>query len=212
MDRFEIDPRDTALLVIDVQYLDAHREWGFGKTAAENGEAERFAPFYDRVEDVVLPSASELQNTLRSAGYRCLHTRIAAQTFDCRDMSEGFKRRGILAPPGSKEAEILPEVAPREGEVVLDKLGASPFNSTGIDQTLRNLGVRHLFLAGVVTNGCVELTARDAADRGYFVTLVEDGCAAMSEQLHQDALTRVATAMIQLESSRAIGERVAAGP
>jgi biuret amidohydrolase len=55
---------------------------------------------------------------------------------------------------------------------VIDKTSAGTFNSTAIDQILRNMKVDRLWVTGIVTEGCVELTARDAADRGYFVTLV----------------------------------------
>lgn len=56
---------------------------------------------------------------------------------------------------------------------------------------MRNLGIEHLLITGIVTNGCVELTARDAADRGYWVTLVSDGCAASTPELHANALERM---------------------
>jgi len=65
-----------------------------------------------------------------------------------------------------KEAAFIPEVVPQGDEVVIAKISSSPFNSTNIDFVLRNLGVVHIVLAGVMTNGCVESTARDAADRG----------------------------------------------
>jgi nicotinamidase-related amidase len=210
-DPFPIDPSDTALLSIDLQYLDAHRDWGFGKTAREQGEGARFEAFFRRVETVVLPAVSRLQQVFRDQAFLVMHAHIAAQTYDCRDMSPGFKMRKILAPLGSKEAEILPEVQPRPGEIVFAKVGASPFNSTGIDMRLRNLGVRHLILVGVVTNGCVELTARDAADRGYRITLVEEGCAAMTDRLHEDAMERVVTAMIQRATISEVISRVGVG-
>jgi len=62
------------------------------------------------------------------------------------------------------------------------------FASTGIDHLLRSLECEHLFVTGVSTNMCVETTAREAADRGYAVTLVDDACAATHEDLHEGAL------------------------
>ena len=78
---------------------------------------------------------------------------------------------------GSFEHEIVDELAPLPGELVLDKNASSPFNGTGIDQLLRNLGVETLVLVGVATDMCVETTGRDAADRGYNVIVAEDATA-----------------------------------
>ena len=60
--------------------------------------------------------------------------------------------------------------------------------STMLDQTLRNMGVESLIVSGVTTDVCVETTARDAADRGFQVIIVEDACTAFSEDLHRAAL------------------------
>ena len=60
--------------------------------------------------------------------------------------------------------------------------------STTLDRVLRNLGCDSLVIAGVVTNGCIESTVRDAADLSYNVALVEDACGALSEELHISAL------------------------
>ena len=62
------------------------------------------------------------------------------------------------------------------------------FASTGLDHLLRTLDREHLFMTGVSTNMCVETTAREAADRGYDVTLVEDACATTHKELHESTL------------------------
>ena len=85
---------------------------------------------------------------------------------------------------GSREHEILDELKPRAGEHVLRKTTIGAFASTNIDSLLRALGCEQLYLAGVSTNMCVETTAREAADRGYLVTLVEDACGTTHEDLH----------------------------
>jgi nicotinamidase-related amidase len=77
---------------------------------------------------------------------------------------------------------------PLENEIVLPKTASGVFNSTAVDQILRNLGIENLVVTGVVTNNCVENAVRDACDRGYAVILVEDGCAAVTEELHLAAL------------------------
>ena len=72
-----------------------------------------------------------------------------------------------------------------------DVIETNTFNSTSIDQLLRNMGINRLWVTGIVTEGCVEMTARDAADRGLLVTLVSDGCASSTHVAHEDALQRM---------------------
>jgi biuret amidohydrolase len=107
---------------------------------------------------------------------------------DGRERSRGHRDKGIFAPKGSKDAEILEDLQPTENEIVLPKTASGVFNSTAIDQILRNLRIENLVITGVVTNNCVENAVRDACDRGYAVVLVEDGCAAVSEELHSASL------------------------
>jgi nicotinamidase-related amidase len=77
---------------------------------------------------------------------------------------------------------------PRPGELVVNKTTYGTFTSTGLDHALRSLGITSLVVGGVVTNVCVETTARDAADRGYEVVLLDDGCAAFSPEAHEATL------------------------
>ena len=72
--------------------------------------------------------------------------------------------------------------------IVIQTITASVFNSTNLDRVLRNIGCDSIVMAGVVTNGCIESTVRDAADLSYNVVLVEDACGALSEDLHTSAL------------------------
>jgi nicotinamidase-related amidase len=87
--------------------------------------------------------------------------------------------------------DIIEAITPIDDEIVLNKTSVSTFNSTAIDQILRNMRRDRLWVAGVVTEGCVELTARDAADRGYYVTLVTDACASSTRAAHVDAVQRM---------------------
>jgi len=70
----------------------------------------------------------------------------------------------------------------------VNKTTYGTFNSTGLDHALRSLGIASLVVGGVVTNVCVETTARDAADRGYEVVLLDDGCAAFSPEIYEATL------------------------
>ncbi len=102
------------------------------------------------------------------------------------------------------DAEILEELSPGPEYIVISKTSSSPFNSTGIHQLLHNLGCDTLLVCGVVTNGCVEGTVRDASDLGYRVILVPDACAAVTATLHQAAITNLDNAFCNCRSTRAI--------
>lgn len=181
---FSLWPQRTALMVVDMQYLDAHRDYGMGQTAKKQGVTDKYEYYFRQLEDVVIPNIKRLLDACRAAEVQVIFPRIASLVRDCREVSLGHKRLSLLAPSGSKESEILAELAPIENEIVLSKGASGVFNSTAIDQILRNLNIDTLIVTGVVTNYCVETAVRDAGDRGYNVTLVSDGCAAMSAE-HQ---------------------------
>jgi nicotinamidase-related amidase len=94
-------------------------------------------------------------------------------------------------PKGHPDAQVIDALAPRQNEIVLPKTSSGVFNSTAIDYVLRNLDTRHLIVCGVVTDQCVDMAVRDAADRGYLVTLVEDACATHSAERHQACLEAI---------------------
>ena len=187
--RFHLENHNVALLCIDVQYLDAAP--GMGVFAHENGggvdEAGR-EYYFGRLEQMVLPNMRAMQDCFRGNRLEVIHCRICALTQDGRDRSAGHKRLNLLAAPGSKEAEFIPAVAPVGDEIVINKTASGVFSSTNLNFVLHNMGIRSLYLAGVYTNECVETTARDACDLGYFVTIVDDGCATVTPELHAASL------------------------
>ena len=178
----------TALLCIDLQYSNAHPDYGYGARAKDLGIDGFLKPYWDRVQNTVLPNVSRLQGAARSNNIEVIHLRLASMTRDGRDSSLRFKTMGLPTPRHTEEAQILPEVSPIEDEVVIDKVTSSAFSSTNIDRVLRNLGIRELIVTGVVTNGCVESTVRSAMEMDYGVTLVEDATAALAPQLHENAI------------------------
>lgn len=183
--------QQIALLVIDVQYLDAKRGYGVFADAERSGVPKAAQDYYfDTLDRTVLPNIARLQAAFRAHGLEVIHTRIASLTPDGRDRSPGHKRLGLHAPPGSKLAEFLPEVAPVDGEVVINKTASGVFTSTNIEYVLRNLGIRGLFIAGVYTNECVSTAVRDASDLGFHVTLIQDACTTVTPEL-QAATMRV---------------------
>lgn len=188
--RFEIRPRETALVIVDMQYLDAHPEYGIGAKARDAGIEQVFDYYWDAVEKAV-GNQRRLLETAHAAGIDVIYTRIATQTRDARDAGRQHCYVDLAVPKDAKDAEILEAIAPGPDDIVLSKTSSSPFNSTAIDQLLRNLGVETLLVCGVVTNGCVEGTIRDASDLGYHVIMVPDACAAVTETLHQAAITNL---------------------
>jgi nicotinamidase-related amidase len=180
----------TALLCIDLQYLDAapgHGVFADVETSGVPFEAQEY--YFDRLERVVLPNVRRLQEAFREAELEVIHTRIQSLTPDGRDRSPGHKRLGLHAPPGSKEAEFLESVAPRPHEIVIDKTASGVFNCTNLSYVLRNLGISALFVTGVYSNECVSTAIRDACDLGYFVTLISDGCATVTPELQHATIT-----------------------
>lgn len=182
--------RRAALLCIDMQYLDAARGYGLFETPETSGVPQAGQDYYfDRLEKIALPNVRRLQNTFRDLGMEVIHCRICAMTKDGRDRSAGHKRLGLLAAPGSKEAEIVEEVKPIGDEIVLSKTASGVFPATNLHYILQNMDIEVLYLTGVYTNECVETTAREACDRGYFVTIVDDACATISESLHDASIS-----------------------
>ena len=103
-------------------------------------------------------------------GIEVMYTVIEALTRDGRDLSLDYKISGLFVPRGSWDAKVLDAIAPGEDEIVLPKTSSSVFISTNIDYVLRNLGVRSLMIAGVLTDQCIDSAVRDACDLGYLVT------------------------------------------
>lgn len=180
---------DTALLCIDIQYLDAAEGYGVFREPDKSGVPEEGRRYYfDRLKQTVIPNTQKLQNAFREHKLEVVHTRIKSLTKDGRDRSEGHKRLKLLAPPGSKEAEFLDEIAPIDDEIVIDKTASGVFPSTNLHYVLRNMGINALFVLGVYTNECVESTVRYACDLGYFVTIISDACATVTPELHNASL------------------------
>ncbi len=181
---------DTALLCIDIQYLDAARGHGvFANAETSSVPVEAQDYYFDRLEQTVLPNVARLQAAFRARQLEVIHTRIQSLTRDGRDRGPGHKRLGLHAPPGSKDAEFIEAVAPLENEIVINKTASGVFNCTNIEYVLRNLKIDGLFVVGVYSNECVSTAIRDACDLGFYVTLISDGCATVTPDLQQATIT-----------------------
>ncbi|MBK5374784.1 cysteine hydrolase [Pseudomonas sp. TH43] len=178
-------PDQTALLLVDMQ-----RAWLEPQFDPHlNGPDAEY--FLGRARAQVVPNQQRLLSAFRQARQNVLHTIIESLTADGRDRSLDHKLSDMHLPKGSPQAQIITELAPLENEIVLPKTSSGVFNSTAIDYVLRNLETRHLIIAGIVTDQCVDMAVRDAADRGYLVTLVEDACATYSAERHDACLNAI---------------------
>jgi nicotinamidase-related amidase len=181
---------NTALLVVDMQYFDAHPDWGEGRTAKELGVAETFDPYFAQIDDII-PRIQRLLALFRGKEMEVIHLRVAELTKDSRDV--GWKQvvRGLIVPSDSREADPLDELAPIDDELVVSKSSSGVFPVTNLDRLLRNMGITTLIMTGTSTGGCVESAVRDAVDLGYDVVVVADGCADATQESHQRALERM---------------------
>ena len=186
-----LDPKISALLFIDVQNYCVRRDGGEFKDVSDTDVAGKYGYYFERLKSVAIPNMQKLQTAFRAAGVEVLYTCIESLTKDGRDRSLDYKITGFNVPKGSWDGKVIDEIAPAEDEIVLPKTSSSVFMSTHIDYLLRNLGVKQLILAGLVTDQCVESAVRDACDLGYLVTLVPDACASYSLERHNNALSAI---------------------
>ena len=189
-----LDPNTTALVLIDMQeyFLDPASPFSRACEAVVPGVLSHFQ---ERGRGVVEPSLRRLLDVFRARGLRVVYTTVASELPDGSDLMPIFRERNAanraavgdaaIPPRADPWARIVRSLEPQPGELVVNKTTYGTFSSTGLDHRLRSLGVSSLVLGGVVTNVCVETTARDAADRGYQVVLLDDGCAAFSPEIHE---------------------------
>jgi nicotinamidase-related amidase len=179
----------SALLLIDLQYATGSRDGALGRRMKAEGSTVADARF-DRIETLVLPNTLRLLAGFRAARRPVVHVTIGAATPEALDAPVHMRKlfTEFSNYVGSREHEVLDEVKPRAGDYVIRKTTIGAFASTGIDSLLRALGCEQLYLVGVSTNMCVETTAREAADRGYLVSLVEDACGTTHADLHETTM------------------------
>lgn len=176
-------PGETALLVVDMQ-----RVWlepGLDPDHPERGPDHYF---YRQTSSVTIPNTERLLAAARANGVEVVHTIIQSLTEDGRDRSLDHKLTPIHIAPSRPEGFPPKNLGPVGDEILLPKTSSGIFNSTNVDYVLKNLGIRYLIVSGIMTDQCVDMTVRDAADRGYYVTCVSDACAAASQERHDGAL------------------------
>jgi nicotinamidase-related amidase len=92
---------------------------------------------------------------------------------------------------GTWGAAVIDQLKPLADEIFIDNSSASGFYSTELDVILRGKGITNIVLSGFATNWAVESTARDGANRGYFIYTLEDCCNSLSDEMHKWTLTNI---------------------
>jgi biuret amidohydrolase len=215
-----LDPRTTALVIVDMQEYFLNPASPFSRTC-ESVVPGVLGHFQERGRGVVEPSLRRLLDFFRAHGLRVIYTTVASELPDGGDLMPIFQTRNAASRDAVGEAAIPPRadawarivaaLEPRPGELVVNKTTYGTFNSTGLDHTLRSLGITALVVGGVVTNVCVETTARDAADRGYDVVVLDDGSAAFSPEIHEATLLSFQGPFGRVRTSDEVLAHLAAG-
>ena len=190
---FDFPSGRTALVVIDMQ-RDFVEPGGFG--ASLGNDVRRLQPS-------IAPIAALLA-AWRARDWPIVHTREAhrADLADCppakrlrgnpslRIGDPGPMGRVLIA--GEPGADIIPALAPHDGELVVDKPGKGMFWATGVHETLQARAISHLVFTGVTTEVCVQTSMREANDRGYTCLLVEDATGSYFPQFKRWTLEMIA--------------------
>jgi nicotinamidase-related amidase len=173
MEPLSLDPQTTALVLIDLQRGIVARETG-PHTPAQ-----------------VVSSARRLAERCRRIGSPVILVRVAFAA-DGRDrLTPLADTAGWSGPAGPDFSQIVPELGPLDGDLVVTKRQWGAFYGTELDLELRRRGIRTLVLGGISTNFGVESTARDAYERGYQLVFAEDAMAGMTAEAHRFAVTTI---------------------
>ena len=189
--KYANDPEDiklvaneTAHLVIDVQktYLQPKNN------KKENKEWE---PFFLRMKETVIPNIKKLLELNRQINIENIFARIACLKNDGSDRSLSQKKPGfnyLLMPKNTDESQIVSELKPLKDDVEILKTTDSALTGTNLRLILNNMGIKNVICSGIFTDQCVSSTVRSLADESFNVIVIEDCCAAATQEIHNHEL------------------------
>jgi biuret amidohydrolase len=186
-----LPPKETALLVIDVQNTYLERPDRASLSAEEQRRYDLWTPFHERMHKSVIPRTAKMLELCRAHGVECLFARIACHTKDGRDRSLSQKMPGwnnLLLPKNGKPSQLVEALQPIGDEIVVTKTTDSALTGTNLRLILHNLGIKHVICCGIFTDQCVSSTVRSLADESYGVVVLKDCCAAATDELHRKEL------------------------
>jgi nicotinamidase-related amidase len=200
-----VDPAHAALLVVDMQRDFCTPGGAFDKLGVD---ISMYPP--------MVPRLARLIDGARAAGVPVFYVQMTVLPGRISDSpaqirfnlrlhlgSEGVIEPLDYTPDGSEGQQVIPELAPRDGDVVVKKYRSSAFWGTNLDMLLRANGIKTCVVSGCTTEGCVESTARDAMFGDYYVVIPED-CVASDDRAQHDASLLLMRHRFDLASSDAI--------
>ena len=193
----ELNPSGTALIVVDMQRYFTQPSFPFTEVFEKLSPGSSVG-YLKRVRETVISSIQKLLSSFRAGGSPVVFTAVGTEAGDGRELPFWLRSldelglatlgKRVWPPVNDPSWEIDEALKPVPGEVVLNKLSAGAFATTGLEQRLRHQGVGSVVVAGVSSDVCVATTAREAADRGFKTIMVSDGCTTLSDQMHQASL------------------------
>ena len=182
----ELSKERTALVVIDMQRAFLEDEGSLAQAGIDITGLK-----------AAMEGCKRLLASARQAGVPVIHTRYVYRP----DYADGGILVNYIMPQlrevdslvaGTPDIEIVDELAPVDGETVIDKNRPSAFYATNIEPLLNGLGVDSLVVCGVTTNICVETTVRDASQRDYKVFVPKDATGELEQLRYDGALAGMA--------------------